>query len=56
MGYKLLGYVVWQAGKWYVRRRYPGAPRKLAIGGAATLLLAAGAVAVAVRQNGSDGS
>jgi hypothetical protein len=21
MGYKLLGYIVWQAGKWYARRR-----------------------------------
>jgi hypothetical protein len=24
-GYKLLGYVVWGAGKWYLRRRLPSA-------------------------------
>lgn len=24
MGYKLLGYVVWHGGKFYVRRRYGG--------------------------------
>jgi len=24
-GYKLLGYVVWRAGKWYLRRRLPSA-------------------------------
>jgi hypothetical protein len=23
MGYKLLGFVVWQGGKWYVRKRWP---------------------------------
>jgi len=22
MGYKILGYVVWNGGKWYVRRRF----------------------------------
>ena len=54
MGYKLLGYVVWRGGKLYVRRRYPGAPRKLAAGGVAALLLTIGAVAIASRQNGTD--
>lgn len=39
-GYKLLGFVVWQGGKWYVRRRVP-ARRLLAIG-----VLGAGAVAL----------
>ena len=24
-GYKLLGYAVWRAGKWYLRRRLPSA-------------------------------
>ena len=33
MGYKLLGYVVWQGGKCYLRRRYGRAPRKLLAGG-----------------------
>ena len=33
MGYKLLGYAVWQGGKWYLRRKFPGAGRKLATHG-----------------------
>jgi hypothetical protein len=45
MLYKALGYVVWQAGKWYARRKLP--PRGLLVGGALTLgaatLVAAGA-------------
>jgi hypothetical protein len=45
MGYKILGFAVWQGGKWYLRRRFQGAPRKLAIAGLAGLLLAGGAVA-----------
>jgi hypothetical protein len=31
MGYKLLGFAVWQGGKWYVRRRLSGFPAKAAI-------------------------
>jgi len=41
--YKLVGFVVWQGGKWYVRKRVRSA-RKLAIGGvavASTLTVAA---------------
>jgi hypothetical protein len=45
MGYKVLGYVVWQGGKWYVRRRFRGTPRKLAIAGLAGLLVAGAVVA-----------
>jgi hypothetical protein len=41
-GYKLLGYAVWQGGKWYVRRRLP--LRRLAIVGA----LAGGGLLAAV--------
>jgi hypothetical protein len=39
--YGLLGYVVWQGGKWYLRRRLPS-KRKLALTGAVlgTLTLA----------------
>jgi hypothetical protein len=44
MAYKLLGFVAWQGGKWYVRRRLKGARRKVAIAGFAALLIA-GAVA-----------
>jgi hypothetical protein len=35
-GYKLLGYVVWRAGKWYLRRRLPSR-RAVAVAGAAAL-------------------
>jgi hypothetical protein len=51
MGYKLLGYVVWQGGKWYVRRRLPGAPPRAVIAGvAAGGLMIAGGLAVAQRR------
>jgi hypothetical protein len=43
--YKLLGFVVWQGGKWYVRKRARSA-RKLLVGGAlAASTLTAAAVA-----------
>ncbi len=48
MGYKLLGLLVWRGARWYVRRRYPDAPRKLLMGGVAIGAVAAGAAAVAV--------
>jgi hypothetical protein len=50
MGYKLLGFVVWQGSKLYMRRRVPGAGRKLAIAGAAGAVIVAGA-AVLHRSN-----
>jgi hypothetical protein len=51
MGYKLLGYAVWQVGKWYVRRRLPGAPPRAIIAAtAAGGLLIAGGLAVAHRR------
>jgi hypothetical protein len=40
MGYKLLGYLVWQGGKWYARRRAREARRSLAIGAVVALVLA----------------
>jgi hypothetical protein len=50
-GYKLLGYVVWRAGKWYLRRRLPS--RRLALGAGLGLLAAgAGAAALARRAAG----
>ena len=50
MGYKLLGYAVWQAAKWYLRGRVPGKSRKpsartMAIAGAAGAVLAGAFVA-----------
>ncbi len=53
MGYKLLGFAVWQGAKWYLRRKFPDAGRKLAIAGAASALLAGGA-AIALRRSGDD--
>jgi hypothetical protein len=60
-GYKILGYVVWQDARWYLRwryrdarRTYRDARRKLAIvGGGAGLLLLGGAVALAALRRGN---
>jgi len=47
MGYKVLGYMVWQGTKWYVRRRVPGRPApKLALAGIAGAALAGGVLVV----------
>jgi hypothetical protein len=40
MGYKILGYLVWQGGKWYARRRLRGARRTVAILAVVALVLA----------------
>ena len=48
MGYKLLGFVVWQGSKWYVRRRMSGVGAKLAIAGVGAAVVAG--VLVAGRQ------
>ena len=53
MGYKALGFVVWQGGKWYLRRRVKGASRKIAVAGVAASA-AAVAVAVASQRAGSE--
>ena len=45
MGYKLLGFVVWQGLRLYLRRRFNGSTRTLAIAGGAGVLLAGAAVA-----------
>jgi hypothetical protein len=51
MGYKVLGFVVWQGAKWYVHRRFPHAGRKVAIAALAGGLVAGGvAVAHAARS------
>ncbi len=55
MGYKLLGFTVWQGGKWYLRRRLAGSGRKVAVAGIGALALG-GAAAVAQRQLGSQQS
>jgi hypothetical protein len=48
MGYKLLGFAVWQGSKWYVRRRLSGARTKVAIAGLGVAIVAG--VLVAGRQ------
>jgi hypothetical protein len=53
MGYKLLGFVVWQGARRYMRRKYPRLPRNLAIAGVAGLAVAGG-VAVALRHGDED--
>ena len=53
MGYKLLGFAVWQGGKWYLRRRFEGASRKLAIAGLGALVIG-GVALTAQRQRSSD--
>jgi hypothetical protein len=45
MGYKILGFVVWHGGRWYLRRRYGDRPKKiflgaLVLGGIAAALVA----------------
>jgi hypothetical protein len=50
-GYRLLGYAVWQGGKWYLRRRLPSR-RGLALSGA---LVSAGlGVAVLLAKRAGD--
>jgi len=53
MGYKLLGFVVWQGTKLLLRHRLSGARTKLAIGGGVGAAVAAG-VLVAARQATSE--
>jgi hypothetical protein len=55
MGYKILGFVVWQGGKLFLRRRFPHARRNLAIAGGVGAAVAGGAAAFVVlrRSNGS---
>ena len=49
--YGLLGYVVWQGGKWYLRRRMPR-KRTLALAGAGALGTLTAGAALAKRLTG----
>ena len=55
MGYKALGFVVWQGGKWWMRRKLSGRQAKLAVAGlgVAGVAVLGGAIA-AGRQAGGD--
>jgi len=50
MGYRILGYVVWQGGKWYVRRRLSGPLSKVALAGIAGAALLGGGALVVQRR------
>ncbi len=52
MGYKLLGFAVWQGGKWYLRRRLSGTKRKAVMAGLAAAVV--GGVLVAQRQSSAN--
>jgi hypothetical protein len=54
MGYKLLGFVVWQGAKLYLRRRAPVDGRKVAIGAAAGGLLVGGLVVARALRSGDE--
>jgi len=45
MGYKVLGFAVWQGTKWYLRRQVSGTKSKAAIAGVGVALLAGAALA-----------
>jgi hypothetical protein len=49
VGYKILGYAVWNGAKWYLRRRYAGTAKFAAAG-----LVGAAVVALAVRKASSS--
>jgi hypothetical protein len=51
MGYKILGFAVWQGTKWYIRSRMTGVKAKLAVAVVGALVLAG--VAAAGRQAAS---
>jgi hypothetical protein len=50
-GYKLLGYVVWHGGKWYLRRRLPSSR---AFATAALVLLTGAAVAMLLARRAAS--
>jgi hypothetical protein len=50
MGYKVLGYIVWQGAKLYIRRRTPDSAPKLAIASIAGAALVGGIIAVQRRS------
>jgi hypothetical protein len=55
MGYKVLGFVVWQGGKLFLKQRFPHARRNLALAGGVGVVAAGGAVAFALQRRGNGG-
>jgi hypothetical protein len=54
MGYKVLGFAVWQGGKWYMRHRFSGTAPKFAVAGLAALTLGTAAAVTATRRSHSQ--
>jgi hypothetical protein len=54
MGYKILGFLVWQGGKLYLRRHTSGLGRKAALGGLTAVVLAGVIVAGKQAQQSSS--
>jgi hypothetical protein len=54
MGYKLLGFVVWQGAKLYLRRRYPEGGHKLAIAAVAGGVIVGGVVVARAVRSGDE--
>lgn len=54
MGYKIIGYIVWHGGKWYVRRRAPHLERNVAVGAGTVVLLGGVGAVVASRRSRSQ--
>lgn len=54
MRYKILGFVVWQGARWYVRRRIGQLVPSRRVVTAAAVVGVVGALAVAASQRGSD--
>jgi len=52
MGYKALGFLVWQGGKWYARRKLSATSSRLAIAGLGAAIVAG--IIAAGRQGSSD--
>jgi len=52
MGYKLLGFVVWKGGKWYIGRRLSAGRRDVALAGLSAAVLAG--LLAAQRQRSTD--
>jgi hypothetical protein len=48
MGYRILGFAVWQGGKWYVRRRMSGFRAKATVAGIGAVVVAG--IVIAGRQ------
>ena len=53
MGYRVLGFAVWQGGKWYLNRRFSGTKLKVVVAGLGAVLVAGVAAAGQRQQNGS---